>query len=59
MKTSDLVRLTKASRQTLYNWKKNKPDLYEVVQIGCKVKLNQETKYLTEITNANAAAGTN
>ncbi|CAB4132073.1 hypothetical protein UFOVP136_30 [uncultured Caudovirales phage] len=38
MKNSDMVRLTQTSRQTLNNWKKNKPMLYEVVHLGCEVK---------------------
>ena len=42
MKGSDIIRLTKTSRQTLHNWKKHKPELYDVVVIGCEAKLKQE-----------------
>jgi len=44
MKTSTITRLTGVSRATLHNWKTHKPKLYEVVQLGCEVKLNQETE---------------
>ncbi|MEN9755879.1 MAG: hypothetical protein RL755_66 [Pseudomonadota bacterium] len=42
MKPADLIRLSGVSKQTLHNWKKNKPVLYEVVRLGCEVKLQQE-----------------
>lgn len=32
--------LTKQSPQTLDNWHKNKPELFEIVLIGCKAKLS-------------------
>jgi hypothetical protein len=38
MKTSTITRLTGVSRATLSNWKKTKPDLYEVIERGCDVK---------------------
>lgn len=44
MKTSTITRLTGVSRATLANWKKTKLNLYEIVLIGCEVKLNQETE---------------
>ncbi len=28
--------MTKQSPQTLINWHKNKPELYEIVLVGCK-----------------------
>jgi hypothetical protein len=42
MKTADLVRLTKRSRQTLNNYKHNYPALFEIVQLGCEAKQNQD-----------------
>jgi len=44
MKTSTITRLIGVSRATLSNWKKTKPDLFEVVDLGCEVKLNLESK---------------
>lgn len=37
---SQVSRMTKQSRQTLYNWHKNKPELFKIILIGCKAKLS-------------------
>ena len=33
--------LTEQSTQTLNNWFNNKPELFEIVLLGCMVKLNK------------------
>lgn len=35
---SEVVRLTGVSYQTLTNWHRDKPELFEVVLLGCSVK---------------------
>jgi len=35
--------LTKQSPQTLINWFNDKPELFEVVLLGCKAKLELKT----------------
>ena len=42
MKPATITRLTGVSRPTLHNWKKNKPELYAVVLLGCEIKLLKE-----------------
>lgn len=38
----DVLRETQQSRQTLANWVKHKPKLFEIVLIGVVAKLDQE-----------------
>jgi len=35
MTITEISKITGVSRQTLYNWKKNKPDLFRIIEIGC------------------------
>ena len=35
---SQVIELSGVSRQTLDNWSKNKPELFEVVLLGCIAK---------------------
>jgi len=35
-------KLTNQSYQTLNNWCKNKPELFEIVLLGCKAKLKDD-----------------
>lgn len=38
----EISELTKQSPETLRNWHKSKPELFEIVILGCKAKLNIE-----------------
>ena len=37
-----VVKATNTSNQTLHSWAKHKPELFEIVLIGTKEKLNKE-----------------
>lgn len=39
---SQVSEMTGVSLQTLTNWAKNKPELFDVVLLGCKSKLAQD-----------------
>jgi len=47
-----VTRLTGVSQQTLHNWKKNKPDLFDIVIEGCASRLGSSSQIQRETTQA-------
>lgn len=46
LSVNEVCALTATSRQTLHNWLDNKPELLEVVLIGCELKKHENKKIL-------------
>lgn len=49
----DIAGILKVDTKTLYNWRKNKPELYRIVMLGFKFDdlLKQAQKNLNELQN--------
>lgn len=47
----DIAGILKIDTKTLYNWRKNKPELYNIVMLGFKFKeiLELQKKHLKEL----------
>ncbi|PZT49038.1 transcriptional regulator [Helicobacter valdiviensis] len=47
----DIAGILKIDTKTLYNWKKNKPELYEIVMLGFRFKalLEAQKNYTKEL----------
>ncbi|CAD7288109.1 hypothetical protein LMG7974_01430 [Campylobacter majalis] len=47
----DMAGILKIDTKTIYNWRKNKPELYRIVMLGFKFDelLNQNRKNLAEL----------
>lgn len=60
----DIAGILKVDTKTIYNWRKNKPELYRIVMLGFKfeelLKASEEQlKTLQEIANENSDYGLN
>ncbi|KEA45356.1 hypothetical protein CR66_08260 [Campylobacter mucosalis] len=49
----DMAGILKIDTKTIYNWRKNKPELYRIVMLGFKFDelLKQSRENLTELEN--------
>ena len=49
----DIAGILKVDTKTLYNWRKNKPELYRIVMLGFKFDelLKQAQEHLNELQN--------
>lgn len=47
----DIAGILKVDTKTIYNWRKNKPELYRIIMLGFKFEelLNTSEKYLQEL----------